>query len=59
MPLSICVIKTLSVLGYILPDDFSVIEFEDIAKFHVTSLESTMIHVPIKQIANEAIQLIK
>lgn len=57
--IAISAIKTLTALGYNIPADLSVIGFDDIAESRVISPELTTIQVPIKQIANEAIQLIK
>ncbi|WP_086348022.1 LacI family DNA-binding transcriptional regulator [Candidatus Enterococcus clewellii] len=57
--IAISVIKTLSKLGINVPEKLSVIGFDDISESRVITPELTTVHVPIKEIAQEAISLIE
>ena len=57
--IAISTIKTLTKLGYRVPDDISVVGFDDISECRVMTPELTTIHVPIKEIAKEAIAMIE
>ncbi|MGC6767486.1 LacI family DNA-binding transcriptional regulator [Enterococcus sp. LJL128] len=57
--IAISVIKTLSKIGIRIPEDLSVIGFDDISESRVITPELTTVHVPIKEIAQEAISLIE
>ncbi|MGX6979373.1 LacI family DNA-binding transcriptional regulator [Vagococcus elongatus] len=57
--IAISAIKTLKNLGYRIPEDISVIGFDDIFECRVMSPELSTIHVPIKEIAKEAISMIE
>lgn len=57
--IAISTIKTLVNLGYRVPEDVSVIGFDDISECRVITPELTTTHVPIKEIAKEAIVMIE
>ncbi|MGG5318965.1 LacI family DNA-binding transcriptional regulator [Enterococcus sp. AZ072] len=57
--IAISVLKTLNSLGYSVPEDLSIVGFDDIPECRVTTPELTTIHVPIKEIAMEAITMIE
>lgn len=57
--IAISTIKTLNKYGIKVPEDVSVVGFDDISESRVLSPELTTIHVPIIEIAKEAIQLIE
>ena len=57
--IAISAIKTLIKLGYRIPEDISVVGFDDISACRVMTPELTTIHVPIKEIAKEAIAMIE
>lgn len=57
--IAISVLKTLNKHGIRVPEDVSIIGFDDIPESRVTSPELTTIHVPIAAIAKEAVSLIE
>lgn len=57
--IAISVIKTLNKYGVKVPEDVSVVGFDDISESRVLSPELTTIHVPIIEIAKEAVLLIE
>lgn len=57
--IAISVIKTLNKHGINVPEDVSVVGFDDISESRVLSPELTTIHVPVIEIAKEAVQLIE
>lgn len=46
-------------LGYQIPEEISVVGFDDISECRVMTPELTTVHVPIKEIAKEAIAMIE
>lgn len=57
--IALSLIKTLNKHGIHVPKDLSVIGFDDISESRATVPELTTIHVPIKEIAQEAVALIE
>ncbi|KAF1299640.1 hypothetical protein BAU15_01775 [Enterococcus sp. JM4C] len=57
--MAISIIKTLNKKGIKVPEELSIIGFDDISESTVITPELTTIQVPIKQIAHEAICLIE
>lgn len=57
--IAISVLKTLNKHGIRVPEDVSIIGFDDIPESRVTSPELTTVHVPISAIAKEAVSLIE
>lgn len=57
--IALSLIKTLNRNGIHVPQDLSVIGFDDIPESRATVPELTTIHVPIKEIAQEAVALIE
>lgn len=57
--IALSTIKTLITLGYRIPNDISVFGFDDISECSVTIPELTTVHVSIKEIAKEAIEMIE
>ena len=51
--------KTLNKYGISVPNDISIVGFDDISESRVTTPELTTVHVPILEIVQEAIQLIE
>ena len=57
--IAISLIKTLNKQGIQVPKNLSIVGFDDIPESRVTSPELTTIHVPIEEIAHEAVHLIE
>lgn len=57
--IAISIMKTLNKHGMLVPEDISIIGFDDISESRATTPELTTIHVPIEAIAKEAIALIE
>jgi LacI family transcriptional regulator len=57
--IALSLVKTLNQNGIRIPEDISIIGFDDIKESQVVQPELTTIHVPIKEIAEETVKIIK